>query len=230
MPRTVRLCTVRPLVRARRTPTAALLALSALAAGTLHAQANRQNLEVTGYVIDADLDPTAGRLTATAQVSVTALDDLSTATFELNNGLRVTKLTGGAGIGGGKPLDSERNARNSTIVVALPSVMTKGSTATFTFNYTGVLQGSDTSPVDGIKTAALADPVSILLYPGAWFPLVGLFTDRFTMQLHATVPGDETAIASGYTGKKPLAKRPSSTSTGPSPASPEPSSRVSFFR
>ena len=207
MPRTVRLCTVRPLVRARRTPTAALLALSALAAGTLHAQANRQNLEVTGYVIDADLDPTAGRLTATAQVSVTALDDLSTATFELNNGLRVTKLTGGAGIGGGKPLDSERNARNSTIVVALPSVMTKGSTATFTFNYTGVLQGSDTSPVDGIKTAALADPVSILLYPGAWFPLVGLFTDRFTMQLHATVPGDETAIASGYTGKKPAGKK-----------------------
>ncbi len=195
--------TVRPFCGARHTRVAALFALCTVAAtGTLHAQTNRQNLEVTGYVIDADLDPTAGRLTATAQVSVTALDDLSTATFQLNNALRVTKLTQN-----GKPLDSERNARNSTVIVALPSVMTKGSTATFTFIYSGVLQGSDTSPVDGIKTAALAEPVSILLYPGAWFPLTGLFTDRFTMQLHATVPADETAIASGYTGKKPAGKK-----------------------
>ncbi len=164
----------------------------------LLAQSNRQNLQVNGYVIDADLDPTGGKLTATAQVSVTALEDLSTATFELNNGLRITKLTGND-----KPLDSERNARNSTVIVALPTVMTKGSTATFSFTYNGLLTGSDTSPVDGIKMAAIADPISMLLYPGAWFPLVGLYTNRFTMQLHATVPNGETAIASGFTGKKP---------------------------
>ncbi len=197
MPSTVRLS-----VGTRRRLLAAACTSTVVFAGALHAQTNRPNLEVTGYVIDADLDPAAGKLTATAQVSVTALEDLSTATFELNNGLRVTKLTQA-----GKPLDSERNARNSTVVVALPGVMTKGATATFTFAYTGVLQGSDTSPVDGIKTAAIADPVSMLLYPGAWFPVVGLFTNRFTMQLHATVPSDETAIASGFTGKRPVGKK-----------------------
>ena len=164
---------------------------------TACAQLNRQNLQVTGYVIDADLDPVAGKLNATAQVAVVALEDLSTATFELNNGLRITKLNGN-----GKPLDSERNARSSSVTVALPTVMTKGSTATFIFAYNGLLTGTDTSPVDGIKTAAIADPISMLLYPGAWFPLVGLYTDRLTMQLHATVPNGETAIASGFTGKR----------------------------
>ncbi len=191
-------CNARLFREHRRALAAALTLFPALLTHTFYAQSNRQNLEVTGYVIDAALDPVAGKLDATAQVSVTALEDLSTATFELNNGLRVTRLTAN-----GKPLDSERNARNSTVIVALPGVLTKGTAATFTFAYTGILQGSDTSPVDGIKTAAVADPVSMLLYPGAWFPLVGLFTDRFTMQLHATVPADETAIASGFVGKKP---------------------------
>ncbi|MGI4755884.1 MAG: M1 family aminopeptidase, partial [Janthinobacterium lividum] len=32
----------------------------------------------------------------------------------------------------------------------------------------------------------------------------GLYTNRFTMNLHATVPGDETAVSSGFTGKKSL--------------------------
>lgn len=166
----------------------------------LAAQANRVNLQVNGYVIDADLDPAAQRLTATAQVSVTALDDLSTAVFELNNGLRITKISGPDG----KSLESERNARNSTVSVALPTILTKGSTGTFTFAYNGILTGADTSPVEGIATATVGAPVSMLTYPGRWFPMVGLFTDRFSMTLRARVPGDEVAIASGFTGKKSI--------------------------
>lgn len=166
----------------------------------LAAQANRVNLQVNGYVIDADLDPAAQRLTATAQVSVTALDDLSTAVFELNNGLRITKISGPDG----KSLESERNARNSTVSVALPTILTKGFTGTFTFAYNGVLTGADTSPVEGIATATVGAPVSMLTYPGRWFPMVGLFTDRFSMTLRARVPGDEVAIASGFTGKKSI--------------------------
>ena len=47
----------------------------------------------------------------------------------------------------------------------------------------------DTSPVEGIKLAAIADPISILLYPGRWFPIpTGLFTDRFTAEIHITRP------------------------------------------
>ncbi len=161
----------------------------------------RPTLNVTGYTIEAQLDPVAQRLTATAAVTFTAVQDLTAATFELNNGLRITKITGPAG----KPLDSDRDARRSTVTVALPTTMLAGTSATFTFAYNGILKEVDTSPVEGIKTAALADPVSMLLYPGRWFPMVGLYTNRFTMNLHATVPGDETAVSSGFSGKKSVA-------------------------
>ncbi len=182
-----------------------LSGLLACAATSAHAGAqtgtqggSRQPLNVTGYTIDAQLDPAAQRLTATAAVTFTALQDLTSATFELNNGLRITKITGPDG----KPLDSDRDARRSTVTVSLPTNMAVNTSATFTFTYSGILKEADTSPVEGIKTAALADPVSMLLYPGRWFPMVGLYTDRFTMNLHATVPGDHTAVASGFTGKK----------------------------
>lgn len=190
MPNAARLC--------RAALPVALVAIPLFAALPVCAQSARQTIQVTGYTIDADLDPTANRLTATAQVSITALEDISAATFELNNGLRVTKLTSGDG----KPLESERNARTSTVAVALPTTLSKGSSTTFTFAYNGVLTGSDTSPVEGIKTAEIANPISTLLYPGRWFPMVGLFTNRYTMNLHVRIPGDQTAIASGFTGKK----------------------------
>ena len=165
------------------------------------AQSSRQPLNVTGYTIDAQLDPVAQRLTATAAVTFTAVQDLTSATFELNNGLRITKITGADG----KPLDSDRDARRSTVTVSLPTNLPAGTSTTFTFAYSGILKEADTSPVEGIKTAALGDPVSMLLYPGRWFPMVGLYTDRFTMTLRATVPGDQTAVGSGFTGKKSVA-------------------------
>ena len=153
--------------------------------GAFAQSSTRQPLNVTGYTIDAQLDPVAQRLTATAAVTFTAVQDLTSATFELNNGLRITKITGPDG----KPLDSDRDARRSTVTVSLPTTMASGTSATFTFAYSGILKEADTSPVEGIKMAALAQPVSMLLYPGRWFPMVGLYTDRFTMNLRATVPG-----------------------------------------
>ncbi len=153
----------------------------------------RQPVQITGYVIHADLDPATNRLTATAAVSFTALEDLTSATFELNNGLQITKLTDGAR----KPLTSERLSTNSTVRVALPAPMAKSTSATWNFEYMGTLVGSETSPVEGIKLAAIADPISILLYPGRWFPMVGLWTNRFTAEMHIRVPSDERVVGSG---------------------------------
>ena len=52
---------------------AGLLALALLAAAPLRAQRfDRQTLNITGYVIDAEIDTTTHHLTATAQVSFTA--------------------------------------------------------------------------------------------------------------------------------------------------------------
>lgn len=153
----------------------------------------RQPLQITGYVINADLDPATNKLSATAAVTFTALEDLTSATFELNNGLQITHLTDAAK----RPLESERLSTNSTVRVALPAPMPKGTTATWNFEYAGALVGSETSPVEGIKLAAVADPISILLYPGRWFPMVGLWTDRFTAEMHIRVPSGEKVVGSG---------------------------------
>ncbi len=178
---------------------AALLILGVLT-HPAHAAPARPQIDITGYVINADLDPATGKLSATADVTFTALDDLTSASFELNNGLNVTALTDSSGAA----LNSERLSANFTVRVTLRAPIAKGSTNTFHFVYSGTLTGSDTSPVDGIKLAAIADPISILLYPGRWFPMTGLFTDRFTAEMHVRVPADFTAVGSGTASKKAL--------------------------
>ena len=169
-----------------------------LAAAGAFAAPPRPQLKVTGYVIHADLDPTASKLTATAQVTFTALDDLTNPVFELNNGLALSSVTDATN----HPLTSERLTPLNAVRFTLATPIPKGSSTTWTFTYAGVLTGADTSPVEGIKLAAIADPISILLYPGRWFPMsqTGLFTDRFTAEMHIRVPSDERVIGSGPQG------------------------------
>jgi hypothetical protein len=184
---------------AARILAAAILALCALALPALAAPV-RPQLNITGYVINAEINPTTNHLTATADVTFTALEDLTQPIFELNNGLNITKLTDPTGAA----LNSERISTNSTVHVSLTTPITKGTSTAFHFEYNGTLLNADTSPVEGIKLAAVADPISILLYPGRWFPMTGLFTDRFTAEMHIRVPADYTAVASGTPGVKTL--------------------------
>jgi hypothetical protein len=170
-------------------------------AGTrLWAAPVRAQMQITGYVITATLEPTTNQLTARAAVTLTALDDLNTVTFELNNGLAITKLTDATG----KVLTPERLTTTSTVRIPLNTPIAKGSSSTLNFEYGGVLLGSETSPVEGIKLAAVADPISILLYAGRWFPMTGLFTNRFTAEMHIRVPSDERVIGSGTASHKSL--------------------------
>jgi hypothetical protein len=173
-------------------PAAALLPLC-LATVTAWAAPIKVQMQITGYVINADLDPAVNRLTATADVTFTALEELSNPTFELNNGLQVTKATDPQG----KPLQYERLTNNNTVRFTLATPLAKGTTTTYHFEYSGALKGADTSPVEGIKLASIEDPISILLYPGRWFPMTGLFTNRFTAEMHIRVPGDERVVGSG---------------------------------
>ena len=184
-----------------------LTALSlTLLATTAHAAIPaRAQIDVASYVIHADLDPATGRLTCTATVSFTALEDLNVAVFGLNNGLQLTSVTATSSPA---PLTFERNVTDSTVRVTPPDVLAKGSSSTWTFTYAG-RPTTETSPVDGIKFAEVADPVSILLYAGRWFPIAmpGLFTDRFTMQVAVTVPKGETVVGSGIAGHKELGNK-----------------------
>jgi aminopeptidase N len=159
----------------------------------------RTQMQVAGYVINADLDPATNKLTATTAVTLYALEDLNTVTLELNNGLQITRLVDAAQ----NTLTPERLTTNSTVRIPLAAPLAKGQSTTLTFDYNGTLTGSDTSPVEGIKLAAIADPVSILLYAGRWFPMTGLFTDRFTAEMHIRVPSDERVVGSTTTESTP---------------------------
>jgi aminopeptidase N len=183
---------MRVLVRNLRTSVVFLLPVLLIATAAWAAPARIQ-LQVTGYVINADLDPADNKLSATAQVTFTALEDLTAPIFELNNGLQLTKVTDGTK----KPLEAERLTTNSTIRFNLGNPIPKGTSTTWTFEYSGVLKGAETSPVEGIKLASVEDPISILLYPGRWFPMVGLYTNRFTAEMNIRVPSDERVVGSG---------------------------------
>jgi predicted negative regulator of RcsB-dependent stress response len=177
-----------------------LIALALAACTALSASAAvpvRPQIDVTGYVIHADLDPASGKLTATAIVNFTALEDLTVAVFGLNNALQIASITDGT-----NNLTYERNVTDSTIRITPAAIVAKGSSAAWTFTYAGK-PTIETSPVDGIDFAQIADPVSVLLYPGRWFPIAlpGLFTDRFTAEMHITVPTGETVIGSGAPAK-----------------------------
>ncbi len=171
-----------------------LIAFIGIAAPYLRA-AERPNIDITGYVIDAQLDPADHSLKATAKVTFTATDTISAAVFELHNALKVENVADAQG----HPLSGERGP-NATISVALPSPMSKGSSATFTFKYGGTLSGSEESPVEGLKVASIGDPISYLLYAGRWFPMVGYMTDRFTAEVHIDIPSGYRVIGSGSTG------------------------------
>jgi hypothetical protein len=188
----------------RRSVRTSLTALAALLVSTVAAFAApaRPGINITAYNISADLVPASNTLTAIAIVTFTATEDTTTPSFELNNGLQLTKVTDAKNTS----LESERLSTTNTVRFSLPNPLAKGSVNTWTFYYTGKLVGADTSPVEGIKLAAIADPISILLYPGRWFPMTGLFTDRFTAEMHIRVPSDETVVGSGsgFQAKKTL--------------------------
>ena len=168
--------------------------------------ADKMRLRVDDYQIDAELSPHVHKIAARAKVRFTALEDLSVATFELHNGLRVTKVLDSAG----KPLSAERVTQDSTVRVALNTPLAKDSSTTLTFEYEGTLDSADDSPVQGLKLAYVSDDTSYLLYAGRWFPVNAYGINRFTATMNITVPAHMTVIGSGKetTGSSQLTKRP----------------------
>ena len=129
-----------------------ILYVAALAVLTLSAQEKRSRIDVESYTIQADVDPVAQMLRATAVVRFAAIDDnVSTVNFELNNALQVTKVLNGQG----GELQAGRNASDFTMRVTLPQALGKGKTESLSIQYQGKLSGSEESPIYGIKFAAI---------------------------------------------------------------------------
>ena len=155
--------------------------------------AERARLRVDDYQINAVLEPHLHQITATAKVKFTALQDVSVAIFELNNDLRVSKVTDEKN----QPLSAERVTQDSTIRVPLPNGLAKDATTTLTFEYEGQLENADNSPVPGLSLAYIGDDTSYLLYAGRWFPVNGFGLNRFTSTISVTIPAHMLAIGSG---------------------------------
>jgi len=170
-----------------------------LSGPTLWAQATAANrMAIQGYVIDAELDPSAHHLKATAVVTFTAPETADVVTFGFHPALKLTKVTDAAG----KLLTGDRSADGAIrITPATPFV--KGQPAHWTFVYEGTITGDEDGPEEGLKLAAIQEPISYLLYPGRWFPMTGYLTNRFTAEMHIKVPQGMRVLASGSTGSAP---------------------------
>jgi tetratricopeptide (TPR) repeat protein len=186
------------------------LVLALLAALPARA-AEKQRLRVDSYVIDATVVPSSHKLSANARVTFTALDELATATFELHNALRLTKVLDAEG----HQLSAERVTQDSTIRVSLPSGLQKGASTVLTFEYEGILQNADDSPVQGLSLAKVQPDISYLLYAGRWFPVVGYGTNRFTATINVTVPNGYVVVGSGQQTIKPAAAGAADSSAAP---------------
>src|ERR1700722_17780455 len=172
---------------------ASSLALLFILIATQSWAAEKPRLRVDDYQIEAELTPHLHRISAQATVKFTALQDLSAAVYELNNGLRVTKVTDAKG----QPLSAERVTQDFTVRVPLPAGLAKDASSTLTFEYEGELETPDDSPVPGLKLANIGDDTRYLLYVGRWFPVVGYGLNRFTSTISVTVPAHMLVIGSG---------------------------------
>ncbi len=155
--------------------------------------AEKARLRVDNYQIDATLEPHLHQVSVKAKVKFTALQDLSVAVFELNNELRVTKVTDEKN----QALAAERVTQDSTIRVPLTAGLAKDASMTLTFEYEGQIENPDNSPVPGLSLAYIGDDTSYLLYAGRWFPVSGFGINRFTSTISVTLPAHMIAIGSG---------------------------------
>lgn len=157
------------------------------------AQERRPRIDVEHYLIEAEINPGTQSLAAKVQVRFLPLDDITSAVFELNNALNLSKVEGEDG----RQIPASRSQQDFTIRLSFAQPLAKAKPSTVTFHYDGRLTGNEDSPVAGIKFAAIHSDYSYLLYPARWFPLNGYTSDRYTADLKITVPAGQRVLASG---------------------------------
>jgi predicted negative regulator of RcsB-dependent stress response len=150
---------------------------------------------ISAYVIDAELDPATHHLSAKTVVSFTAPENADVVSFGFHPALKISKISDETG----KLLTGERSADgNLRVTPAAP--LTKGQLSQWTFAYEGTITGKENGPEQGMRLAAIQEPISYLLYPARWFPSNGYLTNRFTAEMHIRVPQGMMVFASGAQG------------------------------
>ena len=174
-----------------------LLGLTLL--GMLNAAAEAQDsrrpkIDVDSYVITAEINPRTQSLSASVQVKFTALDNnTSSVIFELHNALNVSRVTDASG----RQIQASRGQQDNTIRLSLPEPASKGDVLNYTLIYDGHFTGAEESPVYGIKFASIQTDYAFLMYPARWFPVNEYTADRYSAELHITVPAGYKVLSSG---------------------------------
>jgi tetratricopeptide (TPR) repeat protein len=173
------------------------LAAAAILVGTAglgSAQDRRPDLDVEHYVVNVDINPRTQALAAEVEVRFIPLEDVTSAIFELNNGMNVTRVAGP----GNSPVSAVRYQQDFTVRLGFAEPLKKGQPASVMFTYDGRLAGLQDSPVEGINFGQIYADRAFLLYPARWFPVNNYSADRFTAELNVTVPTGMRVLASGF--------------------------------
>jgi aminopeptidase N len=165
----------------------------------------RARIDVDHYAIDAEINPDTQSLSAKTTVRFTPQDDnVTSAVFELNNALNVSRVVDEAG----RQIPASRNQQDFTVRLSFDRPLPKGQPVSVTFHYDGHLTGdADSSPVYGIKFAAIHPDYAYLMYPARWFPIAGYTTDRFSAVMNISVPSGYKVLGSGMDSSQPAGGR-----------------------
>jgi tetratricopeptide (TPR) repeat protein len=187
-------------MKTRMAPLAGVFACILMMGAPIAAQRpERPAMSVSGYVIDAEIDTAAHHLSAKVVVSFTAPENAESVSFGLHPALKVSKISDEAGT----VLTGQR-LTDGNIRIASATPFVSGQTVHWTFEYEGVITGNNDGSVEGLKLAAIQEPITYLLYPARWFPVSGnssgYLTNRFTAEMHIRVPQGMQVFSSGSQG------------------------------
>ncbi|MEQ1643080.1 MAG: M1 family aminopeptidase [Pyrinomonadaceae bacterium] len=200
-------------------------------------QIKRTPFDVSNYVIDAAISPTERKLTATADVTFTPLEDTRAVAFELNGSLKIDIITRAGSVlvmppvAGGIPASAKsvgmkpvppsaatnlvtfvQDQTNSSDIgphvrIDLGENVTKGTSVTLRFKYSGVLDGPSGGPLLNKRLAFVGENNGYLMYAARWFPFHDYAADLATSDISISLPvglqlvGYTDAATSAIAGK-----------------------------
>ncbi|MBI4465250.1 MAG: peptidase M1 [Acidobacteria bacterium] len=150
-------------------------------------------IRIQHYVLEAELFPDAHEIKGKAQIRFEASEEVRTVELELNHNLFPTQLTNEQG----ETLSAQRTSSDLSVLVRLGQTVSTGQTYTLLFGFEGRLADAQFSPVEGVQLAYIGEEGTYLLYPARWFPLSGYGINRYTAELHITVPSGYQVISGG---------------------------------
>lgn len=198
-------------------------AASCLAVGQ---QVKRAAFDVTNYTMDVALQPIENKLTATADVTFTPLEDARTFTFELNGSLKVDSITRAGEAGsltskpapvrkpitgvGAAPAAAPAGPAQITFVqdqsgvsdlgpsvrIDLGETVPKGTAVTLRIKYSGVLNTAQGGPLLTKRLAYVGADSGYLMYAARWFPFHDYAADLATSDITISIPAGYQLI--GY--------------------------------